>query len=123
MDIPTLGGEDGDCKKANYNSCVGDTTQVGSYQSGKSVYDIYDLSGNVSEWVNDWYDDTYYQHSPPSNPLGSSSGTYRVLRGGSWSDRSGMYVYHIVYSANRDYNTPDYINDDVGFRCARDANP
>lgn len=45
---------------------------------------IYDMSGNVWEWVNDWYDSDYYKNSPKNNPTGPSSGQYRVLRGGSW---------------------------------------
>jgi formylglycine-generating enzyme required for sulfatase activity len=105
-------GEGIDKTFSNYDG--GDTTQVGSYESGKSPYGIYDLAGNVREWVNDWYDGSYYQGSPSSNPLGPSSGQYRVLRGGSWY---GDDV--IVRSAYRYGNTPDGIDNVVGFRCAR----
>jgi formylglycine-generating enzyme required for sulfatase activity len=112
-------GENINCDKANYHDgnkyCVGDTTKVGSYESGKSPYEVYDMAGNVWEWVNDWYDGAYYQSSPASNPLGPSSGTYRVLRGGSWNN----FVDYNVRSASRYYGTPDYISVNVGFRCAR----
>jgi formylglycine-generating enzyme required for sulfatase activity len=47
---------------------------------------IYDMSGNVCEWVSDWYDSGYYAESPRDNPQGPSSGMERVIRGGSWYD-------------------------------------
>jgi formylglycine-generating enzyme required for sulfatase activity len=95
--------------------CMGDTTKVGSYESGKSPYGIYDLAGNVWEWLADWYDRSYYANSPFSNPLGPSSGHYRVLRGGS------VQNYVNIRSADRSFYIPDYSSDGVGFRCARPA--
>ena len=50
------------------------------------------MSGNVSEWVNDWYDSDYYKNSPKDNPKGPSSGSDKVLRGGSWSGGKGIAV-------------------------------
>ena len=82
-------GEGIDCDKANYNgSCVGDTSPVRSYESGKSPYNAYDMAGNVWEWVNDYYQSNYYTMlgGNASNPFGPDSGQYRVLRGGSWFD-------------------------------------
>jgi len=72
------------CNKANYESCIGDTTEVGAYGKGKSPYGAYDMAGNVWEWVADWFSESYYLQSPSSNPLGSAYGETRVLRGGFW---------------------------------------
>ena len=94
------------------------TAPVGSYESGKSPYGIYDLAGNVSEWVADWYSDTYYQNSPASNPLGPDSGQFRVLRGSSWLNVNAAGE---IRSSNRGRLTPHSIDSNVGFRCARDA--
>ncbi|MFM7134396.1 MAG: SUMF1/EgtB/PvdO family nonheme iron enzyme, partial [Planctomycetota bacterium] len=77
-------------------------------------FGVHDMGGNVSEWVNDWYGSTYYASSPTTNPPGPASGTYRVLRGGSWDDNS-----FFVRSSARNGNTPDLSNHFTGFRVAR----
>jgi formylglycine-generating enzyme required for sulfatase activity len=60
------------------------TVRVGSLNRPNKL-GIHDLSGNVWEWCSDWYDETYYDNSKgASNPTGPPSGSYRVLRGGSW---------------------------------------
>jgi len=66
------------------------TAPVGSYSQGASPYGVLDMAGNVCEWVSDWYDGNYYQKSPRKNPPGSSSGIYRVVRGGGWDFNSWM---------------------------------
>ena len=66
-----------------YDDNSGSTTHpVGTKQPNE--LGIYDMSGNVYEWCSDWYDKNYYSSSPSSNPQGPSSGSNRVLRGGSW---------------------------------------
>jgi formylglycine-generating enzyme required for sulfatase activity len=77
---------------------------------------LHDMSGNVWEWVNDWYSDTYYASSPPTNPLGPSTGTYRVLRGGSWFGISSN-----LRSSGRPNVTPEFTYLDYGFRVAKSA--
>ncbi|HLA50698.1 MAG TPA: SUMF1/EgtB/PvdO family nonheme iron enzyme, partial [Thermodesulfobacteriota bacterium] len=79
------GGNDLD-SVAWYSSNSGSKTHpVG--QKNPNGLGIYDMSGNVWEWVNDWYDDNYYKSSPRDNPQGANSGQYRALRGGSWDGR------------------------------------
>ena len=104
-----------DMSYANYyNSNVGDTSQVGSYKSGKSIYGAYDMAGNVWEWVADWYDENYYKNSPSSNPQGPDSGSYRVLRGGSWDN-----IENLLRVSFRGGSAPGGRFDVIGFRCAR----
>ncbi len=95
----------------------GDTTAVGSYPSDKSPYGAYDLAGNVSEWVADWFSETYYRNSPTENPPGPDSGQIRVVRGGYF----GSFSWAIRSSYRR--VGMDDISDSIGFRCARDTAP
>lgn len=60
------------------------TTPVGTYCEGMSPYGCHDMAGNVFEWCSDWYQKQYYPTSPLYNPQGPSSGSHRVIRGGSW---------------------------------------
>ena len=104
---------------ANYNEYVGDTTRVGSYETGKSIYNVYDMSGNAWEWVADWFSNTYYLDTPLTNPTGPVSGEYRVLRGGSWHDQA-----ETVTASSRGWSQLEYFyNVDFGFRCAMDGRP
>ena len=101
------GDQAADCTLANFylgggtGNCVGDTSQVGDYPTGASPYGAMDMSGNVWEWANDWYGSSYYGDSPYSNPPGPASGTYKVLRGGSWTSN-----WNYVRLAARYGNSP-----------------
>ncbi len=90
------------------------TAPVGSYEGGKSPYGVYDLAGNVWEWVADWYDANYYQNSPARNPQGPASGDQAVLRGGGWYD-----LALDVRAPNRFRRAPADRDGLIGFRCAK----
>jgi formylglycine-generating enzyme required for sulfatase activity len=85
---------------------------------------IFDMSGNVWEWVFDWYDKNYYKNSPRDNPQGPAGGKVtfahgweHVVRGGSWEYNKGDFLR----CANRDRSHPDNRDSGLGFRCARDS--
>ena len=104
------------CSLTNCSNCnKGKTLEVGGYPSGASPYGALDMMGNVWEWVADWYDKDYYSSSPERNPMGASSGTSRVSRGGSWLDPAG----HFRTSLRVNFIVSDQV-DYIGFRCVGD---
>ncbi len=114
------GDDDDDCSRLNYwdamqGSCVGDTSRVGDYPTGASPYGVLDMSGNVFEWVSDWYLPHYYSESPYENPQGPPSGWHRTSRGGSWMQ--GGNVVRIAWRGGG--TVPRILNSyQTGFRCA-----
>lgn len=90
---------------------------VESYPSDKSPFGIYDLAGNVSEWVADWYQ-PYENSDYKSKDFGKH---YKVVRGAGWSGGEGHYALRLFQrGAYRGNLPPDRAFDDVGFRCAAD---
>jgi len=108
------GNSEPNCNFLNYLGCTNSTTAVGAYNAGKSPYGIYDMTGNVWEWANDWYENNYYAHSPSKNPQGPSTGSLRVTRGGSLS-----YDATDVRCSNRSGSAPAEKFFDVGFRLVK----
>lgn len=76
-------------------------------------YGLYDMHGNVYEWVGDWHE-THLGTDPDQNPTGPASGSYRVARGGYWS-----HYARGCRSAGRSHKTPSYRSFVYGFRLAR----
>ncbi|MBN1630468.1 MAG: SUMF1/EgtB/PvdO family nonheme iron enzyme, partial [Thermoleophilia bacterium] len=94
--------------------CPGDTDRVGARPDGASPYGVLDMAGNVWEWVNDWYSETYYAGSPDRNPPGPESGTGRVIRGGAW-DHPWTGPFQVAFRIPED---PTHSDNALGFRCA-----
>ena len=94
--------------QVNYNRS--ETKPVGSFKP--NAFGLYDMHGNVWEWCNDWFE--YYPEGQVTDPMGSKSGTHRILRGGAFN-LSAMFVR----SAIRNVNTPTKRLDTIGFRLAK----
>jgi formylglycine-generating enzyme required for sulfatase activity len=91
------------------------TSPVGSFAAGASPYGVFDMAGNVSEFVSDRYDSSYYHSAPDSNPSGPASGTLRAIRGGGYyfSGNNSCCCYW------RQGIDPSYRRFDSGFRVAQ----
>lgn len=101
----------------NFDFSRGTIVSVGRYPDGASPYGVLDMSGNVWEWVADYYTEDYYWDSPDNNPQGPNNGEGRVLRGGSWASEYDPYLVYVT-TFFRLWNY-EYLSSDVlGFRCA-----
>ena len=106
---------------ANFNQNVlgspeGGTVEVISFLAGASPYGALNMAGNVSEWLKDWYSESYYSQCPTNNPTGPVSGDYRSLRGGSYAGWGSM-----VNSTFREREDPSFGLDYLGIRCSLSA--
>lgn len=101
------------CGSANYNNCVGTVAAVGSYASNS--LGIYDMSGNVWEFVSDYYAAAYYSSSPVTDPENTTAGALVVIRGGSFSNPAAIVRASLRNSAGTVARLGSY-----GFRCAKD---
>jgi formylglycine-generating enzyme required for sulfatase activity len=110
----------------NYNYDSGPTGYNPKYKTGTMPYTapvgtfkpnnfgLYNMNGNIAEWVWDWYGRNYYQSSSPTDPRGPSKTGYKTARGGSWQTlAAGVTCY------SRDYKRATTAIYSIGFRCAR----
>ncbi|WP_051208435.1 formylglycine-generating enzyme family protein [Saccharospirillum impatiens] len=75
---------------------------------------LYDMSGNIADWVNDWYDKDYYKKMPSSNPKGPATGSHKIVRGGTYAETftgSNVIVRGEIDDIEQEYKL-------AGFRCA-----
>jgi serine/threonine-protein kinase len=112
-------GEGISCELANYDgdpragsSCIGDTSEVGRYEGGKSPYGLYDMAGNVFEWTSSIPHSYPYDATDGREALTGAGN--RVIRGGAWS--AGADDLQVFY---RSWIGPDLYESVIGFRCAR----
>lgn len=89
---------------------------VGSFPNDKSYYNLYDLNGNVREWVNDFYDKNYFKKDNKANPKGPTDSKHKVIKGASFKDTTNNLALSIRYKLK-----PEKKKNNVGFRCAKDV--
>jgi formylglycine-generating enzyme required for sulfatase activity len=108
------GSKEPDCTLANFAGCGGAAKAVGSLPAGASPYGLFDMAGNVVEFVADVYDAGYYAMSPASDPPGPASGTRHGGRGGGFKSPA-LYLR----TSKRDWYDPTDAGPSLGFRCAK----
>jgi serine/threonine-protein kinase len=106
-------GNAADCQSANYSDCNNDTVPVGTSELGQSPYGIYDMAGNVWEWVSSKYSPYPYNALDGREDLATWN---RVFRGGAWINPA--YGIRTTY---RSYEKQNYAKPFIGFRCANSA--
>jgi len=95
----------------NYNDTYPYTAPVGKF--GANAWRVYDMTGNVWEWCNDWFDENYYQKQEWDRPAGPPRGTEKAVRGGSWNDTPAKLRLSFRRSASTSFRS-----NNLGFRVA-----
>ncbi len=108
---------DGNSERLDDGDGFAELAPVASYPAGATREGVYDLAGNVEEWVADWYAEAYTDPET-DDPRGPAVGNYRVIRGGSYRDGRAW-----LRGAARDKSVPSLSFPWLGFRCAKTAEP
>lgn len=103
-------------KKRDLKADASVTEPVERQTTTASPYGVFDLIGSVSEWVKDWYAEDFYQASPARDPQGPSRGSFRVLRGGEWNEKSPN-----LQASYRGWDEVTYWGPTLSVRCAEDV--
>jgi len=102
--------------RCNAGGASGTTLPVDEFALGRSAYNVWDMSGNVYEWCEDFWDESYYQYSPSTNPKGPEGGQERVIRGGFFGETRDN-----VRATHRASSPETHTRETIGFRLAHDA--
>ncbi len=92
------------------------TAPVDSFDAGRSPFGLYNMAGNVEEWVSDWYDEFFYKEGQITLPQGPDTGKTKVVRGGSYESSPTL-----ARATKRHTVDPSRKEAGIGFRCAMDA--
>jgi beta-lactamase class A len=87
-------------------------------QFAANGFGLFDMAGNMAEWTADWFEREYYASAPARDPHGPGKGTYKVIRGGAWSDPPKRLTVFF-----RNWVRPEMRQPNIGFRCAKNAPP
>jgi hypothetical protein len=106
------GNEEPECGLGNFSGCAGALTETTAYPNSASPFGVLDMAGNVFEWVNDYYAESYDSSAPAQNPTGPESGDFRVVRGSSFESPVAQAAATI-----RRPGANAFSSHDLGFRC------
>jgi len=109
--FPFPTGQELTCEQSNI--CSTEPVPVGSFPQDSSIYGVLDLSGNVMEWVADWFYPYYFESEVTANPKGPLYGTHKILRGGFYLSPFAAY--------DRLDSSPSFSDPGTGLRCAKSS--
>src|SRR5216683_6255453 len=115
---------DGDSRKLMEYAWFADNAGKKTHPVGQknpNPWGLYDMHGNVAEWCNDIYDQSYYSNSAADNPRGPNEGKQNVLRGGAWKSAADALRSSYRLSENPGFSDACLARDAIGFRCVRKA--